>query len=73
MLKKKQTFDKNATLLRYKSPSEARDTKGILQHNKGNLFQVHRQQLKWRETQSNFTKFREKDKDSLSIPNQYST
>jgi hypothetical protein len=57
----KKAFNKNPTLLHDKGPVVTRDRRNIPHHNKGNLQQPYSQhQIKWRETQSNSTKIKNK-------------
>ena len=58
-----------------KSLGEISDTKNIPQQSEGNLLQSDSQhQIKWVETQSNFTKIRDKTRlSTLSLSIQYST
>lgn len=61
------------SILHDKSTGEIRDTRSILQHNKGSLQKAHKQ-LKWRETLRNSTKIRSKTRlSALFIPIQYCT
>jgi hypothetical protein len=67
---KKNPLTKSPTPLQDKSPGEIRDRRDMPKHNKGNsyhkLYQVYNQyQMRWRETQSNSTKFMHKTRFSV--------
>ena len=63
------TFDKIQHSFMIKSLREIRDTRDMPKHNKGILQQADSQHLiKWRETQSNSTKIRDKtSRSTLSM------
>ena len=70
-----KAFDKIQLSFMIKGLGEIRDTRTISKHNKGNIQQANNQhQSKWRETQSDSTKIRNKMRHStLYISMQYSS